>query len=281
MWAVVTAALAAGAAFQAACLVLVAVRRVMARYRERYGVVSMVHLGEALPFLERRDQMLLALALGSTLALAGLLASGIPAAIAGVAAGGAAPPLLVQQLRSRRIRRFDEQLVGLLEATAAGLRAGHSLQQAFEAATAESASPLREEFGLALREIRMGASAEQALRLLAERVASEELRLFVTATELARQTGGNLAATYAAIATALRERFRLEGKLRAMTAQGRMQGWVVGVLPLLLAWIVARMRPDLVEPMLAHPFGWALVAAVLLLEIAGFVWIRHLVTLRF
>ena len=154
-------------------------------------------------------------------------------------------------------------------------------QQALEGATAQSGSPLREEFGLALREIRLGAPSERALGALAQRVDSEELVLFVAATEVARQVGGNLAGAYAAVGAALRQRFRLEGKLRAMTAQGKLQGWLVGLLPLLLAGVVHRMRPDLVEPMLDHPFGWGLAATVVALEVAGWVWIRHLVALRF
>ena len=255
-----------------------AVLRALATYQVRYGIDSARSLREALPLLERDDVRSLSVGCALAGGCAGAWLSGPLGAIASCVLFGAAPGLLVGWLRTRRIRRFDTQLVDALETAAAGLQAGLSLQQALEAAAGASGAPLKEELGLALREIRMGAPPAVAFDSLARRVDSEELALFVAGTAVARQMGGNLAASWRTIASSLRERFRVEGKLRSLTAQGRLQGWVVGLLPLGLALVIHRMRPDLVEPMLAHPFGWALGATVVLLETVGFFWIRRLLT---
>ena len=277
----IVAILAAASAGLAGHAAIAALAGALRRYRARYGLDSTAALTEALPHLGPADVRRLALALALAASAAGASIAGVPGAIAGTIFGGAAPPLLVSTMRARWIRRFDRQLIDALETVASGLQAGLSLQQALEAAASGSGSPLREELGLALREIRMGADPDDALDALAARVPSEELALFVAGTTLARQTGGNLASAYRTIAAALRERFRVEGKLRALTAQGRMQGWIIGALPVGLALVLHRLRPDLVDPMLAHPFGWAIVSAVVLLEAAGFFWIRRIVTPTF
>jgi len=274
----VLSALAVGLAARAA---MRAVERSIAAYRARYHVASAGAFLASLPHLGPADVRRLSVAACIGAGAVGALLGGAPAALALAGAGAALPRAAVSFVRGRWLRRLESQLVDALETTAAALQAGLSLLQALEAAAAASDAPLREELGLALREIRLGADPDEALDALATRVPSEELALFVAGTALARRTGGNLAASYRAVADALRERFRVEGKLRALTAQGRLQGWIVGALPLGLAFVVHRMRPDLVEPMLAHPFGWGLVLAVAGLEIAGFFWIRRIVTPTF
>ncbi len=273
--AAILAALAAAAAAEQARR---AIEGAVSRYRERYGIDSASDVRDALPHLEAGDVRALGVAAALAGAALGALAGSVPGALVGLVCGAVLPHGVVAWLRARRIRRFDRQLVDALETAASGLQAGLSLLQALEGATAESGAPLRDEFGLALREIRVGAAPEHAFEQLAARVDSEELALFVAGTTMARQVGGNLAGSYRTMAEALRERFRVEGKIRALTAQGRMQGWVVGAMPVLLAFVLHHLRPDLVEPMLRHPFGWAIAAAVLLLEVTGFVWIRRVVT---
>ena len=272
----VASLLAAFAAAWAARLVQQALQRAVRGYRERYGIGTARDFLRALPLLDAAGVRALGAAGAIALAAPGALVGGVAAGLLLALAGGAAPFFLVGWLRTRRVRLFDRQLVVALESAASGLQAGLSLLQSLEGACAESESPLRDELGLALREIRMGASVEEALDELCARVASEELGLFVAGTAMARQVGGNLAASYRTIAEALRERFRVEGKLQALTAQGRLQGWVVGALPLLLALVIHRIRPDLVEPLLTHPVGWARAAVAIALEVVGFFWIRRL-----
>jgi tight adherence protein B len=121
---------------------------------------------------------------------------------------------------------------------------------------------------------------DEALAALGERVQSEDLHLTVTAITVARQLGGNLADILETIAATIRERFRLEGKIQALTAQGKLQGAIVAALPLLLGAVMNRIRPDLVQPMLAHTFGHVLVAVVLLMELVGVALIRRIVRIE-
>lgn len=258
-----------------------ALARAVATHRSRYQVDSAGALLATLPLLAPEDVRRLAAASTLVGGAAGAILAGPAGAIASALVGAVLPPLLVRMLRDRRVRRFEAQLVDALETAASGLQAGLSLQQALEGAAAGSASPFREEMGLALREVRMGAALDESLDDLLDRMPSEELALFVDATILARRTGGNIAASYRTIAEALRTRFRSEGKLRALTAQGRMQAWVVGAMPLLLGAVLHRIRPDLVEPLVHHPAGWALGFVVLALEMVGFLWIRRVVTPSF
>ena len=94
---------------------------------------------------------------------------------------------------------------------------------------------------------------------MAKRVGSDDLELVVVSTNIARQLGGNMAEMFETISSTIRERFRLEGKIDAITAQGKLQGWVVAAMPLILGLVLNYMRPDLMEPMLDHWFGYVLV----------------------
>ena len=114
---------------------------------------------------------------------------------------------------------------------------------------------------------------------MVRRVGSEDLELVATSTNIARQLGGNLSDMFETIAETIRERFRLEGKIRALTSQGKLQGLVVATLPVWVGLFLDWYRPDLMEPMFAHAFGYVLVATIALLEAIGFVLIRRIVTI--
>ena len=114
---------------------------------------------------------------------------------------------------------------------------------------------------------------------MADRVGSRDLQLVVTATTVAKQLGGNMAEMFDIISTTIRERFRLEGRIRALTAQGKMQGWVVGAMPLILGVVLYMMRPDLMEPMINSNFGYALIATVVVMEVMGIWLIRRIVAI--
>jgi tight adherence protein B len=110
-------------------------------------------------------------------------------------------------------------------------------------------------------------------------VSSDDLQLVVTSTNVARQLGGNMAEMYDIISSTIRERFRLEGRIRALTAQGKLQGWVVGAMPLTLGLVLNMMRPDLMEPMLHSNFGYALIGIVIVMEVIGIFMIRKIVAI--
>jgi tight adherence protein B len=111
---------------------------------------------------------------------------------------------------------------------------------------------------------------------MARRVGSDDMDLVAVSTNISRQLGGNMAEMFETLSGTIRERFRLEGKIEALVAQGKLQGWVVSAMPLILGVVLNYMRPDLMQPMLDHWFGYVLVAAIILMEILGVIIIRRI-----
>jgi tight adherence protein B len=189
------------------------------------------------------------------------------------------PGRLVETLRRRRLLRFERQLPAALMSLAGGLSAGASLAVALKHIVEQSEAPLSQEFGLMLREQRLGVTFSAALEHLHERVPSEATVLVTAALRVAAQTGGNLAEALERIADTLRSRLLLQGKIRALTAQGRMQAWIVGALPVLLALVLNRLEPEAMAVLWSTPMGWTVLAVVLLLETTGVLMIRRIVNI--
>jgi tight adherence protein B len=247
------------------------------QYRQRYLAKSLQELDGMFLFLEPKQLLLLNLSAMVLLGVAALLVFNPLGGILGVALGFFLPRVLVRHARKRRVRKFNVQLVDALQSLANAFRVGLTFPQAVEQLSREMPAPLSQEFGLLIKEIKLGVSIEDALVNLSARVGSEDLDLVVVATNIARQLGGNMAEIFETLSATARERFRLEGKIDAITSQGRMQGWMVSAMPLLLGVVLNYMRPDLIQPMLQHPFGYVLVGMVLMMEGLGFLLIRRIV----
>lgn len=248
-----------------------------ARLRQRYVVRSWSDLKDLLLFIDGRALAVLGFCASSILVGFGLLVAGPMVSVLLGIGGFLAPWGIVHRYRSRRIGAFDRQLVDTLQGLANALRAGLNLQQALESLAREAPAPMCQELGFVVKELKVGVPLEAALTNLGARVASDELALTVASTNTARQLGGNMAEMFETIAGTIRERFRLEGKIDALTSQGKLQGWVVAALPLALGATMHHLRPDLVDPMLAHPFGWGLVGLVIVMEAVGLFFIRRIV----
>jgi tight adherence protein B len=247
------------------------------QYRQRYLAKSLQELDGMFLFLEPKQLLLLNLSAMVLLGVAAWLVFNPLAAILGVALGFFLPRLLVRHARKRRLHKFNLQLVDALQSLANAFRAGLTFPQAVEQLAREMPAPLSQEFGLLIKEVKLGVSIEDALVNLSARVGSEDLDLVVVATNIARQLGGNMAEIFETLSATARERFRLEGKIDAITSQGRLQGWMVSAMPLLLGLVLNYMRPDLIQPMLQHLFGYVLVGIVLAMEGLGFLLIRRIV----
>jgi tight adherence protein B len=189
------------------------------------------------------------------------------------------PMMLVKHFRKKRIRKFNAQLVEALQAMANAFKAGLTFPQAIEHVAREAGPPLAQEFGLFVKEVKLGVALEEALVNMARRVGSDDLELVVTATNISRQLGGNMAEMFETISSTIRERFRLEGKIDALTSQGRMQGWIVASMPLVLGLVLNAMRPDLMQPMMNHLFGYILVVLIAIMELLGLMVIRRIVNI--
>ena len=191
-----------------------------------------------------------------------------------------APRGLLGILLRRRVRQFRDQLPDALATINNALRAGAGLPRAFEVVQSESTGPMRQELGILLQELRLGLPLEQALQNLCGRMSGEEVVLLATATAVAQEVGGSITDVYEKIEHTIRERQRLEGRIDTLTSQGRMQGWIVGSLPLLMGGLLAFIDPDLMRPLFTTPAGWAMLGAVVVLEFLGFLTIRQIVAIE-
>lgn len=262
------------------CLVMFGIfTKAYEQYQERYVTKSMNDLSDMFLFIDARQVMILNISMFSLSAILGYLLLNRIMAVVVAGVGFFAPMLLIRYFRKRRINRFNVQLVDALQAMANAFKAGLTFRQAIEHISKEAFPPLGQEFGLFVKEVKLGVPLEEALVNMGKRVGSQDLELVVVSTNIARQLGGNMAEMFETISATIRERFRLEGKIDAITSQGRMQGWIVSSLPLVLGVVLNYMRPDLMEPMLDHWFGAVLVFAVALMEFLGIMIIRKIVAI--
>jgi tight adherence protein B len=278
----ITFLLTAASVFFFALLVLGVLQRAFEQYKERYVTKSMNDLSDMFLFVDPGQIILLDIAAFVVLAGLGFIVGGwFLCAILGTL-GFFTPMGLVRYYRARRIGKFNAQLTDALQQMSNALRAGLTFQQAMEQVGRESPPPLRQEFGLFVKEIKLGVPVDLGLTNMATRVGSEDLELVATSTNIARQLGGNMAEIFETIAATIRERFRLEGKINSLTSQGKMQGWVVSSLPVLIGLFLNWYRPDLMEPMFEGKhwlFGYGVLLSIMILETIGFLLIRKIVNI--
>lgn len=202
-------------------------------------------------------------------------------AVALVLAAGAfcLPRVVVNWLRTRRLERFNLQLLEALPMMANALRAGFSINQAFESVAEGTDAPMSQEISLFLQQLRVGVSFSEALTALDERVGSEDLTLVCTAIDIARRSGGNLTEIFDSIAETIRARLRIHQHVRTLTAQGRLQGLIIGAMPFLLGIGMAIFKPNLMLPFLGSLIGVITVVAVTLMVALGGLLIRKIVNI--
>lgn len=211
-------------------------------------------------------------------------------ALIGVLIGMQLPKFYVNSAASKRMRAFDNQLSDTLNLWVNALRSGYSVLQGMEAIATELPPPVSREFERVVQEVRLGLGMEEALANMYRRVPSEDLDLIITAVNIQREVGGNLAEILDTISYTIRERVRIKGEIRTLTAQGRISGWVVGLLPLGLSGILyaingeymsqlwERDKPWVLEPYL--PCGWVVVGSGLFMMLMGILAIRKIVDIE-
>lgn len=182
-------------------------------------------------------------------------------------------------LRRRRLRKFEEQLPDALMMLAGALRAGLSLPMAIAQLVVEAQAPLGQEFTLMLREQRLGVTLEHSLNGLARRIPTQTTILVVSAMRIATETGGGLAEMLERTANTVRSRLQIEGKIRALTAQGKLQAWIVGMLPLSLMLVLNHMEADAMSQLWHTRMGWGALVAIATLECLGIHVIRRIVAI--
>jgi tight adherence protein B len=225
--------------------------------------------------LYRINLALIAFALLIVWAFSGLFVLALIVAVV----AGFVPGVIFRVLKARRLQQFVTQLPEALQSMSGAMKAGASVVQAIEILVAESRGPISQEWGLFLREVRVGVSYEDALANLLDRVPSEELRLVVAGMRISREIGGNLAETLERLADTLRRKLEMEGKIRALTAQGRMQGMVMTLLPIFLGGVLYYMEPTHMGRMFTEVFGWITVSVVIIVLSVGYFFIRKIVNI--
>ncbi len=202
-------------------------------------------------------------------------------AVASLAGAGAfrLPRLVVRYLQMRRRERFNLQLLEALPMMSNALRAGFSITQAFESVAEGTDNPMRQEVSLFLQQTRVGVPFVEALDALDKRVGSEDLTLVCTSIDIARRSGGNLTEVFDTIAETIRARLRIRQHVKTLTAQGRLQGLIIGAMPFLLGIGMAIFKPGIMLPFVCSLAGaGTLVAVVLLVSLGGWM-IRKIITI--
>jgi tight adherence protein B len=193
---------------------------------------------------------------------------------------GTFPFLHVLRKRSKRTRDLERQLPDALDLMARALKAGHALASALQMVGDEGQDPIATEFRIVHDEINYGVSVETALSNLASRVPSTDMRYFVVAVLIQRETGGNLTEVLGNLSALIRERLRLLGKVRVLSAEGRMSGWVMGCLPFVVAAIINVINPQFMAVLWTDPLGLKIVYAMLFLMLMGGLWMRKIIRIR-
>ena len=190
------------------------------------------------------------------------------------------PRFFISYLRKKRHQQFEAQLVDGLLVLSNALRSGMNLVQAIETLEQEMEAPISQEFGLVIRENRLGVNIEEALENLAKRIPSEDLSLLVTSINIVHGMGGNLMEIFDSMAEVIRERNKLKGKTDALTSQGKLQGIIVGLMPTVIGVIMYFMDPPAMQRMFTSAIGIISIGVMLGLQIAGFFILKKITTIR-
>ena len=254
--------------------------RLLQAWRERFTRETGFHLRELFLFVDPARLYVLNITFMLLGALTAWLLSGsLLMALAAAIMLALSPRAVLRWLRARRVEHIEQQLPDALQMLAGTARAGLSLPAALRQVSAELAAPLQQELRLVQHEQRLGVSLDDALENLARRVPAQPVKLMVSAMRIANETGGGLAETLERTATTLRSQHAMELKILALTAQGKLQAWVVGLLPVFLLWVLSRMEPDAMSQLWTTQLGWGVLAAVLIMEVIGVLLIRRIVAI--
>jgi tight adherence protein B len=203
----------------------------------------------------------------------------IPAATAVVTGG--IPLLYLRFKKKRRIEKFKRQLPDGLDLIARSLKSGHAFTSGMDMVAEEFDDPLGPEFDKTLDEINFGVSLQDALKSLVGRIDCPDLKYFVVSVILQRETGGNLAEIIETIAHLIRERFRLEGKIRTLTAESRMSALVLSLMPFLVVFVLLLVNPEYMTTLFTEPMGRIMAGIAIIMMLFGILVMRQMARMKF
>lgn len=193
---------------------------------------------------------------------------------------GLIPLQLVTRARAKRLHRIEIQLPDALDLMSRALRAGHAFPTALKMVGDEMKAPLAREFATAFDEVNFGVSMQDALMNLANRVPSTDLRYFVIAVLIQRDTGGNLSELLDSIGKIIRDRIKLLGQIRVLSAEGKMSAWVLSLLPFGAAAMIHLTNPKFLEVLFTDPFGQKMIAGAIFMMGLGVLAMRKIIRIR-
>ncbi len=179
-----------------------------------------------------------------------------------------------------RLKKFNSQLGDTLTLLSNALKAGYSFAQAIDTVAKNATAPIGDEFSRAVREMNLGGSPDEALSNITRRIASQDFDLVATAYSIHRTVGGNLAEILDNIAYTIRERVRIKGEISTLTAQARASGWIITLLPIILAAFMFFVTPTYFQPMFANVIGWILIVIAGFMIFIGNLIIRRIVAIE-
>ncbi|WP_274363976.1 type II secretion system F family protein [Paenibacillus thermotolerans] len=200
--------------------------------------------------------------------------------LVGLLLGWVAPRWFLGKKQRDRLNAFNEGLPDMLTTLVSSLRAGFSFAQSLKAVVEEADEPIRSEIDIVLKEMQYGATMEAALQSLKERMPSEDLELMIQAILIQKQVGGNLATVLETIVGTIRDRNKIQRQLQTLTAQGRLSGVVIGLLPVAIGILIYMMEPNHIKILFHHPVGLALFGAGCVSGTIGFLLIRKVTTIE-
>lgn len=209
-----------------------------------------------------------------------LLSNQIVILIFGCIVGYILPKLWVNRKQKQRLTRFNAGLADMITTIIGSLRAGFSFPQALKTVVEEAEEPIKDEVEIVLREMQYGKSLEEALNDLKERMPSEDLVLMIQAILIQKQVGGNLATVLDKIVQTIRDRTRIQGQIATLTAQGKLSGVVIGLLPIVLGFVLYLIQPDYIGTLFTNPIGLLMVGGGAVSGVIGFILVRKITNIE-
>lgn len=206
--------------------------------------------------------------LGTAL-LGWLISQNLFMALGGAAVGVVVPKIFIQQMKAQRRKKFHAQLVDSLLLISSCLRAGLSMPQSFTVVAEEMQAPISQEFGLVLKETRMGVNLDEALVHFKQRMPSDDTTLFVTGVLIARESGGDITSIFGRLVETMRDRRKVKEKIKTLTFMARLQGIVMGLLPVVFMFVTYSIDRNHFDFFLKDPTGKLMLAGVIVTQLFG------------
>ena len=225
-------------------------------------------------------------------ALAFLIYRTLPLTLVAAIGGFFLPRFYLGSRKRKRLKEFNDQLGDSINLMANGLRSGYSILQAMDSVGNEMPDPIAEEFQRVVREVQLGVSNERAMNNMVRRIPSDDLDLMVTAINIQHEVGGNLAEILEVIAFVIRERVRIAGEIKTLTAQGMLSGYIISLLPIVLSFLLYAMNHEYIGRLFlpcdgptatacaTQPCGWIMTGIGLFLIVIGFIAIQKVVRIE-